>query len=243
MAATEPDSSNATGNSPTGPGNRKPLIEAVDIGVKRGGHWLIRNASVTVRPGQLVFVVGANGAGKSTSVKALLGLIPITEGRIVRGTRRIGYVPQRFQINYTLPITIRRMITLTANHPDEAIDRAFESVGLEKLGNPQVATLSGGELQRLLLARALIERPELLVLDEPEQGLDTKGADDIYKLVRDVRDELDCGVLTVTHDLKLALDMGDDFLVLYPNEAEIEARHRAELAKIRALAKSGAKAP
>ncbi len=242
MTERIPGSSNGGGSIPTEPENRPPLIEAVNIGVRRCGHWLIRNASVTVRPGQLVYVVGANGAGKSTSVKAILGLIPITEGHIVRRTRKIGYVPQRFQINYTLPITIRRMITLTANYPDEAIDRALESVGLDKLGNPQVATLSGGELQRLLLARSLIERPELLVLDEPEQGLDTKGADDIHKLVQDVRDELDCGVLTVTHDLEQALKTGDDFLVLYPNEAEIEAQHLAKLAKARA-ARSGESAP
>ena len=167
----------------------------------------------------MIFVIGANGAGKSTCVKAALGLIEIDEGSVEQAdSLRIGYVPQRLSISPTLPLSARRLMTLTGRYSHERIDAALAAVGLDKLGDPQVTTLSGGEFQRLLLARALTHRPELLVLDEPDQGVDMAGAVVLFRLIGEIRRDLGCGVLVISHDLKRAVREGDDIIVLVPHE-------------------------
>lgn len=197
----------------------RTLIEARDMGVFRSNRWLVRHVDVRVASGQLVFIIGANGAGKTTTAKALLGLITIDEGEIQRSVDlRVGYVPQRLQINPTLPLTIRRLLRLTKRYTQAEIDHALNAVGLERLGNPFVSTLSGGEFQRLLLAQALLGGPDLLLLDEPTQGIDAAGTDTLYSVIDGIRNELGCGVLCISHDLQLAMDTGDDFLVLVPHE-------------------------
>ena len=137
-----------------------PLVSARGIGVRLGERWIIRHVDLQVLRGELVYVIGANGAGKSTCAKAVLGLIAIDEGKVERvPAAAVGYVPQRLSISPTLPLTLRRLMTLTGRYSRREIDAALAAVGLEKLGNPPTATLSGGEFQRLLLARALIDRP------------------------------------------------------------------------------------
>ncbi len=196
-----------------------PLIEARDIGVKRGPRWIIRHVDLSVRRGQLVYIIGGNGAGKSTCAKAVLGLIDIDEGHVARApSLMVGYVPQRLAVTPTLPLTVRRLVTLTGRFPASEIDAALANVGLERLGDPPVTTLSGGEFQRLLLARELLRRPDLLVLDEPDQGVDVAGAEVLHAQIDDIRRDLDCGVLVVSHDLQFAMDTGDDFCVLVPHE-------------------------
>ena len=131
-----------------------------DIGVRRGERWLIRHVDLSVPRGELVYLIGANGAGKSTCAKAILGLIDIDEGTIERSSElSVGYVPQRLAVSHTLPLTVRRLMKLTGRFPAPDIDAALTAVGLERLGDPPVTSLSGGELQRLLIARALIHRP------------------------------------------------------------------------------------
>ena len=153
-----------------------PLIRARGIGVHRGNRWVIRHVDLRVDRGKLVFLIGANGAGKTTCAKAILGLIEVSEGTAERlPGLRIEYVPQRLAISPFLPLTLRRLMTLTRKFPARDIDDALSAVGLERLGDPPIATLSGGEFQRLLLARALINRPDLLILDEPNQGVDIAG--------------------------------------------------------------------
>ncbi len=197
----------------------EPLLIASDIGIKRGERWIIRHVDLTVNRGDLVCVIGANGAGKSTCVKAVLGLIELTEGTVRRApSLKVGYVPQRLTIGHTLPLTLRRLMTLTDRYAADEVEAALAAVGLEKLDDPPVTTLSGGEFQRLLLARALIHRPDLLVLDEPAQGVDIAGAELLDELVDSIRQDLGCGVLMISHDVKDALAKADNFVVLVPHE-------------------------
>ena len=199
--------------------NDEALLKGRNIGVKRSNRWIIRYVDVDIYQGKLVSVCGANGAGKSTFLKAILGLIEIDEGKVERGRSiKTGYVPQRLTMSPTLPLTLRRLITLTGHYFDQEIDHALSVVGLDRLGNPPVTTLSGGEFQRLLLARAMIDRPNLMVLDEPAQGLDLAGADLFYSLINDIRTDLNCGVIMVSHDLEKAVDIGDDIVMLVPHE-------------------------
>ena len=201
-----------------------PLIVARDVGVHRGARWIIRHVDVVVHPGALVYLIGANGAGKSTFARALLGLVEIDEGTVERAPSiEMGYVPQRLPVSPTLPLTLRRLVTLTGRFADREIDAALAAVGLQRLGDPPVTTLSGGELQRLLLARALIHRPQLLVLDEPDQGVDLAGAERFHELIEEIRRDLGCGVLLISHDLRRAMDTGDDVVVLVPHEHDAPA--------------------
>ncbi len=203
------------------------LVSARDIGVRWGERWIIRHVDLRVERGMLVSLIGANGAGKSTCAKAVLGLIDIDEGAIERAPVAMGYVPQRLAISPTLPLTLRRLMTLTGRFPRRDIDAALAAVGLARLGNPPIATLSGGEFQRLLLARALIDRPDLLVLDEPAQGVDLSGAGVFHELIEEVRRTLGCGILIISHDLEQAVKTGDDVVVLVPHEHD-ERAHSQE---------------
>ena len=196
-----------------------PLVSARDLGVRRAERWIVRHVDLKVVRGEMVFLIGANGAGKSTCAKAALGLIDFDEGTVERApSLEIGYVPQRLAVSPTLPLTVRRLMKLTGRFPAREIDAALAAVGLERLGDPPVTTLSGGELQRLLLARALIHRPNLLVLDEPGQGVDVAGAEVLHELIEGIRRDLGCGVLLISHNLELAMKAADDVVVLVPHE-------------------------
>ena len=189
----------ADGPAPAGSSGSGPLVEARDIGVRRGERWLIRHVDLQVPRGELVYLIGANGAGKSTCAKSILGLIDIDEGTLERAPGlAVGYVPQRLAVSHTLPLRLRRMMKLTGRFAARDIDAALAAVGLERLGDPPVTSLSGGELQRLLLARAMIHRPDLLVLDEPAQGVDVAGARVLHDLIDGIRDNLGCGVLLIS---------------------------------------------
>ena len=212
----------STGNAQPAAG---PLVRARDVGVRRGERWIIRHVDLQVLRGELVYLIGANGSGKSTCAKAILGLVEISEGGVERSpSLEVGYVPQRLPISPTLPLSLRRLMTLTGRFGARDIDAALEAVGLHRLGDPPVTTLSGGELQRLLLARALIHRPGLLVLDEPGQGVDAAGAEVLHELIEGIRRDLGCGVLLISHDLERALTTGDDVVVLVPHEHDEPAR-------------------
>ena len=210
-----------------------PLVSARDIGVQRGNRWIIRHVDFKVNSGELVYIIGANGAGKSICVKAVLGLIAINEGTVNRApSLKVGYVPQRLPISPTLPLSVRRLMTLTGHFSSHDIDTTLAAVGLQKLGNPQVTTLSGGEFQRLLLARALLHRPELLVLDEPAQGVDIAGASVLHELIENIRRDLDCGVLMISHDIKLTIASGDDVVVLVPYEHDEQGSVGSEYTQV-----------
>ena len=209
-----------------------PLVRARDIGVRRGERWLIRHVDLAVPRGDLVYLIGANGAGKSTCAKSLLGLIEIDEGTIERRSGlEVGYVPQRLAVSHTLPLSLRRLMKLTGRFGAGDIDAALAAVGLERLGDPPVTSLSGGELQRLLLARAMIHRPDLLVLDEPAQGVDVAGARVLHQLIDGIREDLGCGVLFISHDLQMVMNSDSDVVVLLPHEHDEPAATAATAAR------------
>ncbi len=191
------------------------LIEARDISVALGGTEVLSRVSLQLMPGEIVTILGPNGSGKSTLLRALLGIVALTSGRVERAAGlRIGYVPQRLTIDASLPITVRRFLSLPHRVSAAEAVRALVRVGLEGIGERQMARLSGGQLQRVLLARALLNAPQLLVLDEPTQGLDQPGEAGFYRLIAEVRQETGAAILMVSHDLHVVMAASDRVICL-----------------------------
>ncbi|MFN3577060.1 MAG: metal ABC transporter ATP-binding protein, partial [Tabrizicola sp.] len=178
------------------------LIAADHVCVRFGATEVLHDISLSVAEAEIVTILGPNGSGKSTLLRALLGILPVAEGRITRAAGlRIGYVPQKLAIDRTMPMTVRRFLSLPRRVTDAAAEEALIRVGMAGHGGQQMTALSGGQMQRVLLARALLGRPRLLMLDEPTQGLDQPGEAAFYRLVEEVRRETGAAVLMVSHDL------------------------------------------
>lgn len=191
------------------------LIAADHVCVRFGATEVLHDISLSVAPGEIVTILGPNGSGKSTLLRALLGIVPVAEGRITRAADlRIGYVPQRLALDRTMPITVRRFLSLPQRVPDAVAKEALARVGMAGHGGQQMTALSGGQLQRVLLARALLGRPQLLMLDEPTQGLDQPGEAAFYRLVEEVRRETGAAVLMVSHDLHVVMAASDRVICL-----------------------------
>ena len=188
----------------------QPLIVAEDLSVELGGRVVLDGVNLRIMPGEIVTLVGLNGSGKSTLVRALMGLIAPSAGSVARRPGlKLGYSPQVVNIDASLPLTVRRLLTLTRMTSEQRLVDLLHEVGIDGALDVQVTDLSGGELHRVLLARALLRRPELLVLDEPLAGVDVAGQSDIYRLIARVRDRYGCGVLMVSHDLHLVMAATD----------------------------------
>lgn len=186
------------------------LISARDLSVERDGRRLIESIDLDIAQAEIVTLIGPNGAGKSTLVRALLGLIPITRGAVHRRTGLIvGYVPQRFDVDRALPMTVERFLRLGGATDQARLHEALAEVGASRVAGQQIASLSGGELQRVVLARALLRRPQLLVLDEPVRGVDYAGEAELYELIATLRDQHKLGVLLVSHDLHVVMARSD----------------------------------
>ena len=182
-----------------------PLIEAADLSATIAGTPILEHVGLAVRPREIVVLIGPNGSGKTTLLRALLGLVR-AKGVITRSNGlRIGYVPQHFTRDLSLPLTVRRLIEVYAPGEKGAAEAALARVGIAGLAGKPVATLSGGEMARVLLARAIVHRPDLLMLDEPFAGVDLAGEAALYRLIAELRDELGCGVLLVSHDLHVVM--------------------------------------
>ena len=191
------------------------LIEARHLCVRLGGTEVLHDISLAVEPGEIITVVGPNGSGKSTLLRALLGILPPAAGRVARAPGlRLGYVPQRLQIDRSMPITVRRFLSLPVRVTDAQAAGVLARVGMEESGALQMAALSGGQLQRVLLARALLARPQVLMLDEPTQGLDQPGEAAFYRLIEEVRAGTGCAVLMVSHDLHVVMAASDRVVCL-----------------------------
>lgn len=196
-------------------GAAAPLVELDGLDVILGGRRVLHGIDLAIAPGEIVTIVGPNGSGKSTLLRAIIGAVRPAAGEVRRRPGlRLGYVPQRLHIDATLPLTVRRFLSLPAHVPDAAAITALAEAGAGDLAARQMAGLSGGQLQRVLLARALLGEPHLLILDEPTQGLDQPGSAGFYRRIADARDRLGCAVLMVSHELHVVMAASDRVICL-----------------------------
>ncbi|MDZ7924861.1 MAG: zinc ABC transporter ATP-binding protein ZnuC [Marinagarivorans sp.] len=190
-----------------------PLIEIKEAYLDFAGNRVLNNINLTLNPNEIVTVIGPNGAGKSSLVKLAVGLQTPSQGSVKRKTKlRIGYMPQKLIIDQQLPLNTQRFLSLCGNKA--ALENAVARLDIHCLLKTPIQKLSGGEMQRVLLARALMGKPELLVLDEPAQGVDVIGQAELYHLIGQLRKELGCGVLMVSHDLHIVMAQTDQVLCL-----------------------------
>lgn len=191
------------------------LITVEHLSVSYGEHQALRDVSLTVEQGEIVTIVGPNGSGKTSLLRAIVGAIPSSEGRVVtKPGLRIGYVPQRLHVDPTFPITVARFLGLPHGVSKDAVAAALERAGVPDIAAQQMSQLSGGQLQRVLLARALANTPELLLLDEPTQGLDQPASAAFYRLIEDVRRETGCSILMISHELHVVMAASDRVICL-----------------------------
>ena len=190
------------------------LVKLNNAGFKQNDKWLVEGASLTVKKGKIVTLIGPNGSGKSTTAKIALGIYKNIEGSVEKYTNKVGYVPQKISIDWTLPLRVYDFMLLTENIKDEVIDEALTLTGVIHLKNKNLGNLSGGEFQRVLIARAISKKPELLVLDEPVQGVDYTGEIALYELIKRISDTLNCGILLISHDLHTVMTATDHVVCL-----------------------------
>lgn len=192
----------------------EPLITLRDVSWHNQGASILHKVSLSISAGEIVTLIGPNGAGKSTLVSVLTGLVQPTEGTVEKQpSLKIGFMPQRLQFDSSLPIQVERFLQLSQS---SNIDTQYfaDKLGVSGLFKSQLRDLSGGELQRVLLTRAVLRKPQLLVLDEPTQGVDVVGQAELYRHISDIRDDIGCGVLMVSHDLHLVMAKTDTVICL-----------------------------
>lgn len=213
----------------------QPLLSADNIGVRRQDRAILDNVSLTLEQGKILTLIGPNGAGKTSLVRCLLGLMKPDSGQIKRREDlRIGYMPQKLHLEASLPLTVSRFLALSGK-PLLNADEVINDTGIAKLLTRPMQSLSGGETQRVLLARALLRDPQLLVLDEPVQGVDLAGQIALYDLINNIRTRRGCGVLLVSHDLHLVMATSDTVICLNQHvccqgHPEVVTNHPAYLA-------------
>ena len=198
--------------------SEEALLTTKNIFKTFGEHRVLDDVSLSVKPRQIVTLIGPNGAGKTTLVRIALALISADKGSVIKKSKlRLGYMPQKLNIEPALPLTVRRFLQLgqkKLRKEINEIEKKLLKIQIRHLYNQQIGNLSSGELQRVLLARALLRNPELLVLDEPAQGVDLNGQSELYDLISTVKDEQGCGVLMVSHDLNLVMSTTDEVICL-----------------------------
>jgi len=195
--------------------DKKILIETKGVCLALDGKKILDKVDIRLHKGEIVTLIGPNGAGKSTLVRVILGLIKQDSGEVRLAPKlRIGYMPQRLTIDPVLPLTVRRFLTLAQRCSESKLIEALTEVGAELLLDSAMQTLSGGETQRVLLARAMLRDPDLLILDEPVQGVDVTGQDELYRLIGTIRKRHGCGILMISHDLHMVMSATDQVLCL-----------------------------
>ena len=202
-------------NFSTAKEKKQILLQTENMSLFAGEQDLLSGVSLTVSAGEIVTIIGPNGAGKTTLFRVLLGVIPPNSGSIYKKPNlRIGYLPQKITVDPILPLSVSRIMNLTGNFSVRQIENVLDETGVLSLKNKPVYQLSGGEFQRVMLARALLKNPELLVLDEPVQGVDYMGESELYKLIGNLINKHGCGVLMVSHDLHVVMASTDRVLCL-----------------------------
>ena len=192
----------------------KTLVKLNNAGFRINEKWLVQGVSLHVERGKIITLIGPNGSGKSTTAKIALGIYKKIEGQVEKYTNKIGYVPQKISIDWTLPLRVKDFMSLTESLEEEKINEALSLTGVIHLKDKNLGDLSGGEFQRVLLARAISKKPELLVLDEPVQGVDFTGEIALYELIKKISEELNCGILLISHDLHTVMSATDHVVCL-----------------------------
>ena len=194
--------------------NQNILVKLDNAGININDKWLVKGVSLQVEKNKIVTLIGPNGSGKSTTAKIALGIYKKIQGKVEKYTNKVGYVPQKISIDWTLPLRVKDFMTLTESLDNETITEALSLTGVIHLKEKNLSDLSGGEFQRVLLARAISKKPELLVLDEPVQGVDFTGEIALYELIKKICDELNCGILLISHDLHTVMTATDHVVCL-----------------------------
>ena len=191
------------------------LIQVENLSVRYGARTALSRVSLRVEPSEIVTIVGPNGSGKTSLLRAIIGAIKPLQGRVLQASSlKIGYVPQKLHIDETLPITVSRFLKLPGGVTAADIDYALKQAGVPELEKAQLSQLSGGQFQRVLLARALIGKPDLLLLDEATQGLDQRGSASFYQQIETVRQATGCAVLMISHELHVVMSASDRVICL-----------------------------
>ena len=194
--------------------NKKLLLKLENAGYTVNNKSLVRGVSFEVKQGEIVTLIGPNGSGKSTTAKIALGIHKKIDGKVKKFTNKIGYVPQKISVDWTLPLRVIDFMILTENLTDDQINIALNLTGVEHLKNKNLSNLSGGEFQRVLISRAIAKQPNLLVLDEPVQGVDFKGEIALYELIKKISEKINCGILLISHDLHVVMSATDFVICL-----------------------------
>lgn len=191
------------------------LVKVDGLSVSYGARKVLSGVSLCVEPGEIVTIVGPNGSGKTSLLRAIIGAVKPSQGRVTRAAGvQVGYVPQKLHIDKTLPITVARFLKLPGGVGAAEIEHALIQAGVPDLSNAQLSQLSGGQFQRVLLARALIGNPDLLLLDEATQGLDQRGSASFYQQIERVRQETGCAILMISHELHVVMSASDRVICL-----------------------------
>lgn len=191
-----------------------PLLAAHSLTLEYGGRRVLESVDFSIRPREIVTLIGPNGSGKTSMVRALLGLVRPSAGGIERNAKSVGYMPQSFARDRSLPLTALRFVSMFGRGSEKDAREALKRVGAESSASRQLSTLSGGEMARVALARALLRKPEILVLDEPVAGVDLAGEAQLYELIASLRDETGAAVLLVSHDLHVVMASSDHVICL-----------------------------
>jgi len=193
---------------------RKLLVKLENAGVQRMSKWLVKGISFEISQGQIVTLIGPNGSGKTTTAKMILNIMNADEGQITRNTDKMAYIPQKINIDWTMPLRVIDFMKITNNLNNNQVIESLTTTGVDKLLYNQIHNLSGGEFQRVLIARAIAKKPDLLVLDEPVQGVDYNGEIALYNLIKKISINLNCGILLISHDMHFVMSTTDHVVCL-----------------------------
>ena len=192
----------------------KLLVKLENAGVYRSSKWLVRGISLEINQGQIVTLIGPNGSGKTTTAKMILNIMNADEGMVSGNANKMAYVPQKINIDWTMPVRVIDFMKMTSILNNNQINESLVMTGVDKLLYNQIHSLSGGEFQRVLIARAIAKKPDLLVLDEPVQGVDFNGEIALYNLIKEISVNLNCGILLISHDMHFVMSTTDHVICL-----------------------------